>query len=180
MNAKSAVKQTRRLVVLAVLAIWIGGCGPPQASPQNRQLIASLRTALSSPNPDWLEQNAKILEDRRAAGQASEAEFAAFQAIIAKAQEGQWKEAERQVMAFQKSPTADPRGVRSHRPARPAAASQNSWGSGSRETSVISELSRVRPPTFFASTTHWPPQRKLAPTTVSRPPAVTAPPVAAG
>ncbi len=103
MNAKSAVKQTRRFVVLAVLAIWISGCGPPQASPQNRQLIASLRTALSAQNPDWLEQNAKILADRRAAGQASEEEFAAFQAIIAKAQEGQWKEAERQVMAFQKA-----------------------------------------------------------------------------
>jgi hypothetical protein len=103
MKEEFKMSRSRFLVALAALAICTGGCGPPQASPHNRQLIASLRTALSAQNPDWLEQNATILEERRATGQASEEEFAAFQALIAKAQEGQWKEAERQVMAFQKA-----------------------------------------------------------------------------
>jgi hypothetical protein len=103
MNEAFKVSRNRFFVVLAALAICAGGCGPPQASPQNRQLIASLRTALSAQNPEWLEQNAKILEERRTAGELSEDESAAFQAIIDQARVGQWKEAERQVMAFQKA-----------------------------------------------------------------------------
>lgn len=103
MNTTTPSKQKRGALVLLALAVTVAGCGPPQASPPNRQLIASLRTALSAQNPDWLEQNARILDERRAAGQASEDEFAAFQAIIQQARAGQWKEAERQVMAFQKA-----------------------------------------------------------------------------
>jgi len=103
MNPTTPSKQNCLLLVLLALAVTVAGCGPPQASPPNRQLIASLRTALSAQNPEWLEKNAKILEERRAAGQTSEEEFAAFQAIIQQARAGQWKEAERQVMAFQKA-----------------------------------------------------------------------------
>jgi len=103
MNANVLSKRNRHVLALLALAVTLTGCGPPQASPPNRQLIASLRTALSAQNPDWLEQNARILDERRAAGQTSEDEFAAFQAIIQQARAGQWREAERQVMAFQKA-----------------------------------------------------------------------------
>ncbi len=54
-------------------------------------------------HPDWLEQNAAILQQRRAAEEVSDDEFATFQAIIATARAGQWKEAEGQVIAFQKA-----------------------------------------------------------------------------
>jgi hypothetical protein len=103
MNTKSLTVRCRLVVVLVALALCVQGCGPPQAAPQNRQLIASLRTALSAQNPDWLEQNATILEQRRAAGEVSEDELAAFQAIIEQARAGQWKEAEAQAIAFQKA-----------------------------------------------------------------------------
>jgi len=88
---------------VVALGICITGCGPPQAAPQNQQLISSLRTALSAQNTDWLEQNVKLLEERRTAGQVSDEELEAFQAIIEKARAGQWKEAEEDAIAFQKA-----------------------------------------------------------------------------
>lgn len=93
----------RFLVVLVASAVCVAGCGPPQAAPQNQQLISSLRTALSAQNPEWLEQNVKLLEERRAADQVSDEELEAFQAIIEKARAGQWKEAEEDAIAFQKA-----------------------------------------------------------------------------
>ena len=85
-------------VLLAIL-----GCGRPQAMPQNRELIASLRTAVNTRNAEWLEKNAKTLEERRDAGRVSDAEYQEFQAIIAKARAGKWEEAERETIAFQKA-----------------------------------------------------------------------------
>lgn len=87
-----------------------GGCGgPPQAAPANQRLISSLRTALSAQKLDWLEQNVQEIESRKAAGQMSDVEHQAFQAIIAKAKAGEWKEAEVDAVEFQKAqrPTAE-------------------------------------------------------------------------
>jgi len=95
-----------------VLATWLAtvafvllvvGCAPPQVAPQNQQLIASLRTAISARNSEWLEKNAEVLEERRADGKVSDVELEAFQAIISKARAGQWEKAEREVLAFQKA-----------------------------------------------------------------------------
>jgi hypothetical protein len=109
MNRKQNVAQARIAIVFVLLAICGAGCGPPRAAPQNLPLIASLRTALSAQNQEWLEQNAKILDERRGAGQVSDQEFAEFQSIIEKARADQWKEAETQAIAFQKAqrPTRD-------------------------------------------------------------------------
>ncbi len=87
----------------ATFALLVAGCGPPQAAPQNQRLIASLRTAISAQNSEWLEKNAEVLEKRRAAGQVSDVVLQTFQTIIDKARAGQWEEAEREVMAFQKA-----------------------------------------------------------------------------
>ena len=85
------------------LALLLVGCGRPQAAPHNQRLIASLRTAISARNSQWLEKNAEVLEERCAEGKVSDAELEAFQAIINKARAGQWEEAEREVLAFQKA-----------------------------------------------------------------------------
>lgn len=90
------------LASLAIFAV-VFGCGKPQASPVNRQLIASLRTAVNTRNAEWLEKNAKILDERRAAGQTSDNEYRQFQSIIERARAGNWKAAEREVIAFQKA-----------------------------------------------------------------------------
>ena len=98
--------------IARILGTWLGplgvflvilGCGKPQTTPQNRDLIASLRTAVNTRNADWLEKNAEALEKRRDAGQASDAEYQEFQAIIAKARAGKWEEAEKEAIAFQKA-----------------------------------------------------------------------------
>ena len=89
------------VAVLALLAIL--GCGKPQTAPQNRELISSLRTAVNTQNAGWLEKNAKSVEQRRADGQMTDAEYEEFQAIIAKARTGKWKEAEQETIAFQKA-----------------------------------------------------------------------------
>mgnify|MGYP000884869835 CR=1 FL=1 len=95
------------LVVMCLCVVWplsvIFGCGRPQASPGNRALTASLRTAVNTRNAQWLEKNAQILEQRRAAGQMANAEYEEFQSIINMARAGQWEKAEREVIAFQKA-----------------------------------------------------------------------------
>jgi len=103
------VKTKMLLAVVMVVSLGMVGCSPPQASPKNLQLISSLRTALSAQNAQWLEQNAKIIEERREAGEVGDEEYETFQAIIAKAKAGQWEEAEKDALAFQKAqhPTQD-------------------------------------------------------------------------
>lgn len=91
-----------RLLIAALLAAGVLGCGrPPQAAPQNLQLIAALRTALSAQNTEWLEKNIAIIDQRHQDGEMSQEEYDEFQRIIAMAQDGRWQEAEQQVIAFQ-------------------------------------------------------------------------------
>jgi len=85
------------------LLLLVVGCGPPRAAPQNQRLIASLRTAISARSSEWLEKNAAVLEERRAAGTMSDEECEAFQAIIDKAKAGKWEDAEEEVIALQKA-----------------------------------------------------------------------------
>ena len=98
------------LIVLA----WtlVSGCGRyPQVSVDNREIIISLATAISAQNSTWLEQNARLIESRKAEGKLSGAEFATFSAIIAQARAGQWKAATDAVYALRdaQAPTADDR-----------------------------------------------------------------------
>ena len=88
----------------AMIGLSMMGCGRPQASSlDNQQLIGSLRTAISARNAQWLEENAKVLEERRTAGNVADAEYEEFQAIIAMAKEGRWEAAEREVIKFLES-----------------------------------------------------------------------------
>ena len=89
--------------LLLAISLTLGGCGPPQVKPNNLRLIASLRTALSAKNTEWLQQNIDLIEQRRADGQMSDDEYEEFQAIIAKAKSGDWQGAERDSVDFQKA-----------------------------------------------------------------------------
>lgn len=90
-------------IVSLVIAPCVPGCGGPQAGAENVELISSMRTAVSAQNPEWLEANVKVINERHAAGQLSDAAYKTFQAIITKAQAGEWKAAEQDAIAFQKA-----------------------------------------------------------------------------
>lgn len=80
-----------------------GGCFYPVAEPINMELISSLRTALSARNEEWLKVNADIVEERHASGEMRDDEYAAFKGIIDQARAGQWAEAEKATLKFQRA-----------------------------------------------------------------------------
>ena len=94
-----------RLACCATVAVSlsIAGCGPPRAAPEDQRLIASLRTAISAQSTEWLDKNAALLEERRAAGTMSDEAYETFKSIIETAKAGNWDDAEQQVIAFQKA-----------------------------------------------------------------------------
>ena len=83
--------------------VWAGGCSYPVAEPINMELISSLRTALSARNEEWLKANADIVEERHASGEMRDDEYAAFKGIIDQARAGQWAEAEKATLKFQRA-----------------------------------------------------------------------------
>jgi len=95
--------------MMGILLLGAGCGGPPQVSGENRELIVSLFTAVSSRNPQWLESNAQLLEKRRAEGHCSAEEFKALSEIIARAKAGEWEAAEVAVSRLRdaQEPTAE-------------------------------------------------------------------------
>ena len=97
----------RSLVILlaGLLALAFCGCSryPVVSKGEHVELIAALRTACSSKRTDRLDKAAKVIDDRRAAGEMTDAEYDAFQEIVKKAKAGQWKEAEAATYDFQQA-----------------------------------------------------------------------------
>lgn len=93
----------RLMPVWALGLALVAGCGHPQVAPVNLRLTASLRTALSARNEEWLAQNEKLVEERHQAGQMGDDEYASFRAIIDQARGGDWEGAERESVALQKA-----------------------------------------------------------------------------
>lgn len=94
-----------RLTCAGLLALVLCGCSPyPVVSRgEHVELIAALRTACSSKRTDRLDKAAKAIDARRAAGEMTDDEYDAFQEIVKKARDGQWKEAEAATFVFQKA-----------------------------------------------------------------------------
>lgn len=100
----------RAALILAASSILLAaGCGQPTVAPHNLRLTATLRTAISARNTDWLEKNAALVAERYTAGEMSDEEREKFDAIIAKARSGDWESAERDVVRLQaaQSPTSE-------------------------------------------------------------------------
>jgi len=94
---------TRRelLMALACGMLTIGCTRPPAVQYHNLKLISSLRTAISAQNSAWLEGVAKAVTVRRDAGEMDSEEYEHFQAIIAVARAGRWKDAEQDCFRFE-------------------------------------------------------------------------------
>lgn len=110
-DAATAVRNCRTIRVLRAVLLsavcWgsLAGCSdyPEVRDGESVELIAALRTACSSQRTDRLERCVQAIEERHAAGEMPDAEYEAFQAIIAEAQAGRWKEAEMETHRFQEA-----------------------------------------------------------------------------
>lgn len=85
-------------------ALWLGGCGrPPVVETANLKLVASLRTACSARNPEWLTGVEKAVDERQAEGELSEAAHRHFKTLIEQARAGEWEAAERACLEFERA-----------------------------------------------------------------------------
>ena len=60
-------------------------------------------TAISARRGDWLEASAKVAAERHASGELNDEPFAALEAIIEQARDGQWEAAEGDVIRLSKA-----------------------------------------------------------------------------
>jgi hypothetical protein len=89
----------RPLVLLLSAILAFSGCSkPPQIPPDSRQLIGSLRTAVSAKRRDWLETNAKLVEQKHAQNKLADEQYQELEAIIALAREDKWADAEKEAI----------------------------------------------------------------------------------
>ncbi|MDG3005727.1 hypothetical protein [Paludisphaera mucosa] len=98
------------ILLVAVLSASAPGCSRgTQLSGENRELIVSLATAVSTREPKWLEENVALIEKRRAEGHCPDAEYAALKDVVAKAKAGQWDAAQEAAYALRdaQEPTAE-------------------------------------------------------------------------
>lgn len=91
-------RRATRAWLLIILALVVGCSRPPQVGTQNYELVAALRTAVSARRTDWLEDAAKVISARHAAGEINEQQFTALEAIVEQGRGGDWQGAESEVM----------------------------------------------------------------------------------
>lgn len=92
-----------RWLLAAPLILAVAGCyRPPQVAEDNLELISALRTAFSTRSTKRLDDNQRVLNERHAAGELSDAELAAFSELITMARAGDWEKAEQRVVTFQR------------------------------------------------------------------------------
>ncbi|HEV2971631.1 MAG TPA: hypothetical protein VGY55_16765 [Pirellulales bacterium] len=93
----------RALLVFSLLlfAPLVSGCGkPPQVPADAGQLIGSLRTAISAQKKDWLDANAKLVDEKHKQNKLTDEQYAEFESIIVLARDGNWSAAEKEVLRF--------------------------------------------------------------------------------
>jgi hypothetical protein len=94
----------RPLTWLLISAVTLGGCStPPQIPADSRKLIGSLRTAASAQRKDWLEENAKLVEEKHTQNKLTDEQYQEFESIIALGREGKWADAESEAVRLAKA-----------------------------------------------------------------------------
>lgn len=90
----------RRHVLLLVLLVLTGCGGPSEDERENRKAFEFLLTAVSLKNAKELENDARRIDERHAAGKLSDARHRELSEIIEKARAGDWGGAEERAYAF--------------------------------------------------------------------------------
>ncbi len=99
------MKPNRALLAgLVSVAVCITGCSkPPQIPADSRQIIGSLRTAVSAKRKDWLEENAKLIETKHAQNKLTDDQYQELKSIISQGRDGNWGDAESEVLRLEKA-----------------------------------------------------------------------------
>lgn len=90
--------------LLLLCVLLLAGCSrPPTVQFNNLALVASLRTACSARNPEWLAGVERAVAARHHAGSMSDDEKTHFESLIARAKRGDWGGAEQQCYQFERA-----------------------------------------------------------------------------
>ena len=88
---------------LFVLVPLLSGCSAPtEADRDNRRLLDAILTAITMKNTQWLEDDAKLADERHRAGHLTDWEFTRISEVIAKARTGDWIGSEKLGYEFRK------------------------------------------------------------------------------
>jgi hypothetical protein len=101
MSAKSRWNSAGAILI-ALAAISAGCSGPTEVDRDNRRLVDAVLTAITMKNANWLEDDAKLADQRNLAGQLCDDDYEELSAVIEIARAGDWKTAEREGYAFRK------------------------------------------------------------------------------
>ncbi len=93
-----------RAAVLVGLGTTLCGCGgePSQREIRNARAFEALLTAVSLKNQKQFEQDAKLIDERHAAGEISDEKYRELAEIIEKARAKDWAGAEKRAYEFRK------------------------------------------------------------------------------
>jgi len=103
-----AVQATRnrerrfRSGLVALLVLTLSGCGrePTERELKNARAFEALLTAVSLKNGKELEKDAKLIDERRSAGELSEGKYKEIREIVEKARANDWDGAEKRAYEF--------------------------------------------------------------------------------
>ena len=90
------------LMIAATIALIAGCGGPTTVDRDNRRVVDEVLTAITLKNPRLLGAAQTRANVRHAAGQFTDDEYQAIEAIIAKGRAGDWQGAENDGYAFRK------------------------------------------------------------------------------
>jgi hypothetical protein len=88
--------------ILAASLLASGCSAPTEAKRDNRRPVDAILTAISMKNTNWLDDDAKLAEQRHLDGHLTDAEYEQLSEIIEIARAGNWKAAEKEGYGFRK------------------------------------------------------------------------------
>ena len=93
-----------RTTLLVGLMLALAGCGEPSVRElKNRRELEALLTAISLKNKKELDKDIQRIEERHTSGELSDESYKDLQAIVKKAQAGDWGGAEKQAYELRES-----------------------------------------------------------------------------
>ena len=88
-------------LVPSMLALLVHGCSAPtEVDRDNRRLVDAILTAITMKNSNWLDDDAKLAEERHLAGQLTDSDYEELASVIEIARSGDWKTAEQEGYEF--------------------------------------------------------------------------------